>query len=66
VASVTTVVLLARRASVDPLARVALAIMLVVLFTSMGESMEKLAYLFWPALVLVGMVFRPQTESVSS
>jgi O-Antigen ligase len=66
IASVTTVVLLARRAPVDPLARVALAIMLVVLFTSMGESMEKLAYLFWPALVLVGMVFRPQTESVSS
>jgi O-Antigen ligase len=56
---VATLVILAIRAKADRLARVALAIMLVVLFTSMGESMEKLAYLFWPALVLVGMALRP-------
>jgi O-Antigen ligase len=65
IASVTTVMMLAIKAKVDRLARVALAIMLVVLFTSMGESMEKLAYLFWPALVLVGMAFRTQTESAT-
>jgi hypothetical protein len=59
IAVVTTLVMLAIRAKADRLARVALAIMLVVLFTSMGESMEKLAYLFWPALVLVGMALRP-------
>jgi O-Antigen ligase len=63
IAVVTTVMLLALKAKVDRLARVALAIMLVVLFTSMGESMEKLAYLIWPALVLVGIAFRPQPES---
>jgi O-Antigen ligase len=56
---VATLVILAIRAKADRLARVALAVMLVVLFTSMGESMEKLAYLFWPALVLVGMALRP-------
>jgi O-Antigen ligase len=65
VASASTVILLAMQAKVDRLARVALAIMLVLIFTSMGESMEKLAYLIWPALVVVGMAFRPQTESVT-
>jgi hypothetical protein len=60
---VATLVILALRAKADRLARVALAIMLVVLFTSMGESMEKLAYLFWPALVLVGMALRPAPQS---
>ncbi len=60
---VATLVVLAIRAKADRLARIALAIMLVVLFTSMGESMEKLAYLFWPALVLVGMALRPAPQS---
>ncbi len=64
IACVTTVIVLAIKAKVDRLPRVALAIMLIVLFTSMGESMEKLVYLFWPALVLVGIAFRPQPESV--
>jgi hypothetical protein len=65
VAVVSTVILLAIQAKVDRLARVALAIMLVLIFTSMGESMEKLAYLIWPALVLVGMAFRVPTESAT-
>ncbi len=65
IAVVTTLVMLALRAKADRLARVALAIMLVVLFTSMGESMEKLAYLFWPALVLVGMALRPAPATSS-
>jgi hypothetical protein len=59
-----TLVLLAIEARRDQLARVAFAIFLVVLFTSFGDSMEKLAYLFWPAIVLIGMVFRPKPLEV--
>jgi hypothetical protein len=59
VAVVTTLVMLALRSRSEKIARVALAIMLVVVFTSMGESIEKLAYLIWPALVLVGIALRP-------
>jgi hypothetical protein len=45
----------------DRLAKTALAILLVIIFTSFGENIEKLAYLVWPALVLIGMVFRAQS-----
>ncbi len=60
VAMGSTLVLLAIEARVDQLARVAFVIFLVVLFTSFGDSIEKLAYIFWPAIVLIGMVFRPK------
>jgi hypothetical protein len=58
IAIVTTLMVLAIRSQVDPIARVALGIMLIVFFTAIGQNMEKLTYLFWPALVLIGCVFR--------
>jgi hypothetical protein len=58
VATISTIVILALNAKQRPIARVALGIMLIIGFTSMGENMEKLAYLVWPALVLVGIALR--------
>jgi hypothetical protein len=58
IASGTTVLCLTIQAKQNPLARVGLGIMLLLLLTSLGENMEKLAYLIWPALVLVGMTLR--------
>lgn len=41
-----------------PLGRVALAMLLVILMYSFGENLEVLGYLFWPALVAVGIAAR--------
>ena len=38
--------------------RVAFSMLLVLLFYSFGENLEVLAYLFWPALVLIGIAAR--------
>jgi hypothetical protein len=57
-ASVSTIVILAWRAKHNTTAQAALGVFMLLLFTSLGENMEKLAYLIWPALMLMGMASR--------
>ena len=55
---VLTLGVLLVRAQRSPVARVALRLCLVLAVYSFGENLEILAYLFWPALVLIGMGLR--------
>ena len=38
--------------------RIGLAMLLVLIFYSFGENLEVLAYLYWPALLLIGIALR--------
>lgn len=44
----------------SPLARAGLAIVLVIFLYTFGENLEILAYLFWPALILLGISMKTQ------
>lgn len=46
------------KAQRDRLARCALGLLLVMLLFSFGENLEALAYLYWPALLLLGIAAR--------
>ena len=46
-----------------PIGRVSFSMMLVLFLYSFGENLEVLAYLFWPALVLVGAAARAGQEA---
>lgn len=46
------------KAQRDRIARCGLGVLLVMLLFSFGENLEALAYLYWPALVLLGIVAR--------
>ncbi len=46
----------------SPRGRLSLGIMLAILFFSFGENMEMQVYMFWPALVLVGITMREIQE----
>ncbi|MEO9468059.1 O-antigen ligase family protein [Parasphingorhabdus sp.] len=46
--------LLAQKACRYPEARVGLSLLLLLLLYSFGENLEILAYLYWPALILIG------------
>ncbi len=49
------------------LARVSLSILLILFFSSFGENLEMLAYLFWPGLIIMGIAFKEKTRfSLSS
>ena len=48
----------ARLSLVQPMGRVGFAMVLVMLLYSFGENLEMLAYLYWPALVLIGIAAR--------
>ena len=48
----------ARLALAEHIGRVALAMLLVLIFYSFGENLEILSYLYWPALVLIGIAAR--------
>ncbi len=39
--------------------RAGLACILILIMFSFGENLEILAYLFWPALIIIGAAFRP-------
>lgn len=39
--------------------RVGLSMLMVLVFYSFGENLEVLAYLYWPALLIIGMALRP-------
>lgn len=48
------------RAQSNPDARVGVAMMLILFLYTFGENLEILAYLFWPALVIIGAGLRRQ------
>lgn len=49
-----TAAILAFRASAVPAARIGLGLILVLVMYSFGENLEILAYLYWPALLVIG------------
>ncbi|GAA0283676.1 hypothetical protein GCM10009127_26380 [Alteraurantiacibacter aestuarii] len=46
----------------DPLGRIGLSMVLVMCLYSFGENLEILAYLYWPALVVIGIAARRAVE----
>jgi len=50
------------KAQTAPVARGGLAIMLILFLYTFGENLEILAYLFWPALVLLGCAHSKKPE----
>ncbi|MCJ2188850.1 O-antigen ligase domain-containing protein [Novosphingobium beihaiensis] len=63
---IVSVLATARLALDEPLGRVALAMLLVLIFYSFGENLEMLSYLYWPALVLIGMASRRLSERAAA
>lgn len=53
-----SLVVLAYRGVGDPVARTAFAMMLVLTLYSFGENLEILSYLYWPALIIIGIALR--------
>ncbi|NQX94071.1 MAG: O-antigen ligase domain-containing protein [Erythrobacter sp.] len=58
---ITTLVLLARALHHET-ARVGLGMVLTLMLYSFGENLEILAYLYWPALVVIGVALRHTRE----
>jgi hypothetical protein len=56
--SVTTVIALIIKLQKDQTARVGLSVWLLILFASMSDNIEKLAYIYWSALLVVGIALR--------
>lgn len=52
------------KAQRDPMARAAIGFILVLLFNSMGENIEILAYLAWPGFLALGMAFKRRRVGV--
>jgi hypothetical protein len=46
------------KAQADRVARLALGVLLTLLFFSFGENLEILIYLFWPGMIVVGIASR--------
>jgi len=53
-----TLTLLLRSALTSALGRMGLSLALLLLMYSFGENLESLAYLYWPALLLIGMALQ--------
>lgn len=53
------------RAQSSPLASLGLALVLVLTWYTFGENLEILAYLFWPALVVMGTALGGETRTPS-
>ena len=51
---IASLFLLARKAPGSALARTGFALILALVLYSFGENLEILAYLYWPALILIG------------
>tara|TARA_R100001224_G_scaffold34099_1_gene19206 strand:- start:4572 stop:5897 length:1326 start_codon:yes stop_codon:yes gene_type:complete len=60
----STLLVLAWRARQGSAERVALSMVFVMVLYSFGENLEILAYLYWPALVLVGKVLAARSYEV--
>lgn len=56
-----TLVLLVAKSQRCKTSQAALCCVLILFMFSFGENLEILAYLFWPALVLIGIAFRSDT-----
>ena len=56
---ISTIISLWMKAQKNATAGTALSIILILSCYTLGENIENLAYLFWPGLVLIGIVFRP-------
>ena len=57
-----TAIYLALRSSSNKIARIGLAMVIFLILYSMSENLEMLAYLYWPALIMIGIAFRPICE----
>jgi len=51
------------KAQNSAVARVGLSMVLILFLYTFGENLEILAYLFWPALVIMGMAFKEKIPS---
>lgn len=56
----------ARLALVDKAGRVGFSMVVVLLLYSFGENLEVLGYLFWPALILIGVAARTASDRRSA
>ena len=54
-----TFVVLLIKAQSQRIGRVGLALIIILFLYTFGENLEILAYLFWPALVMIGIALRP-------
>ncbi len=54
-----TFIVLMIRSQFQPIARVGLGLILILALYSFGENLEILAYLYWPALIAIGIGLRP-------
>ncbi|MBT8388451.1 MAG: O-antigen ligase domain-containing protein, partial [Altererythrobacter sp.] len=63
--AITFVFLLAKAQS-ERLARAGLGLTVTLALYSFGENLEILAYLYWPALVMIGITLKPASENAVS
>ena len=56
-------VILVRSALTSQLGRVGLSMITLLLMYSFGENLESLAYLYWPALMLIGMALQNSSRT---
>lgn len=54
------------KAQTQASARVGLGLTLALVLYSLGENLEILVYLYWPALVAIGIALRPLTKSAKA
>ncbi|WP_136068375.1 O-antigen ligase domain-containing protein [Modicisalibacter radicis] len=57
-----TILVVARLSLYEPIGRVAFSLLLLLTLYTFGENLEILSYLYWPALVLVGIACRTATQ----
>jgi O-Antigen ligase len=60
---ICTLITLLIKAQKNPTAKVGLSVLLVLLFFSSGESLDALAYLCWPAWVLIGIALKKEMKT---
>jgi hypothetical protein len=63
---VWSTIVLAVRSRQSEIARTGLSMVLVLWLYSFGENLEILAYLYWPALVIIGIALRPSRRGVEA
>ncbi|EAQ29592.1 hypothetical protein NAP1_02430 [Erythrobacter sp. NAP1] len=54
------------KAQAQPNARIGLGLTLALVLYSFGENLEILAYLYWPALVVIGIALRSMSQSAKT
>ena len=63
---ISTVIVLCIRAQNNVTAAAALSISLVLSCYTMGEGLDALVYLFWPGLIVVGLVFNKNLKALAA